>query len=124
MYRVIALTTLAAVAAAQSTELQSNDGSINMETREGETALEPGAAALLYPQRPSEPGTSSPPFSHAYDSDSCRSCRGRPFEHGENDVWRGRGWRFWFAAPVPASVPYELRSQSCRKTNAQTVSDV
>jgi len=37
MYRVIALTALAAVAAAQSPELQSNDGSINMETREGVT---------------------------------------------------------------------------------------
>ena len=48
MYRVIALTALAAVAAAQSPELQSNDGSINIETREGETALEPGAAP--YPQ--------------------------------------------------------------------------
>ena len=62
MYRVIALTALAAVAAAQSPELQSNDGSINMETREGETALEPGAAALSSALSES----SSPPFSHTY----------------------------------------------------------
>ena len=77
MYRVIALTALAAVAAAQSPELQSNDGSINMETREGETALEPGAAALL-----SSAPNPNPPilrFATLTDSDSCRSCRGRRF---------------------------------------------
>ena len=45
MFRVFAVTALAAVAAAQSPELQSNDGSINVETREGETALETAASA-------------------------------------------------------------------------------
>ena len=76
MYRVIALTALAAVAAAQSSELQSNDGSINIETREGETTLEPGAAAL------SSAPYLNPPllrFPTLTDSDSCRSCRGRRF---------------------------------------------
>ena len=63
MYRVIALTALAAVAAAQSPELQSNDGSINMETREGETALEPGGCS---PMRSALSESSSPPFSHFY----------------------------------------------------------
>ena len=64
MYRVIALTALAAVAAAQSPELQSNDGSINIETREGETALEPGAAALILSAL--SESSSYPPFSHTY----------------------------------------------------------
>jgi len=37
MFRVITIVALAALAAAQSPEIQSNDGSINIETREGET---------------------------------------------------------------------------------------
>ena len=36
MFRAIAVTALAALAAAQSNEVQSSDGSINIETRNGE----------------------------------------------------------------------------------------
>ena len=50
MFHAIAVTALAALAAAQSNEVQSSDGSINIETRNGET-MRRNRVSLPLPKR-------------------------------------------------------------------------